>query len=77
MKLDLEPDPFYLDVGAIGYAAQCRARGCNRAATSVPRKSDRLGRPLGQIELCDHHTEIAIARERARGLTIRDERLGN
>jgi hypothetical protein len=31
-------------------------------------------RPLRQIELCDRHSDVVIARERERGLEILDRR---
>jgi len=40
----------------------------------ILRKLDAAGRPLRQIELCDRHAEVVIARERIRGLEILDRR---
>ena len=38
------------------------------------RKLDAAGRPVRQIELCDHHSDVVIVRESERGLEILDRR---
>ena len=38
------------------------------------RKIDAAGRPVRQIELCDHHARAVVARERRRGFEIFDRR---
>jgi hypothetical protein len=40
----------------------------------VAEKVDNAGRHVRQIELCDRHTQVVIARERARGIEIQDRR---
>jgi hypothetical protein len=43
-------------------------------ATVVLRKIDAAGRPVRQIELCERHAQVVIARERSRGFEIFDRR---
>jgi hypothetical protein len=50
-------------------AALCDAKGND----SSP-EARCSGRPIRQIELCDRHAEVVIARERAHGLEILDGR---
>jgi hypothetical protein len=58
-----------------GACASSRAPRCATGrATIVLRKLDAAGRPVRQIELCDRHAEMVIARERACGLEILDRR---
>ena len=56
------------------YVSQCKAPRCPERATLVAEKVDNAGRHVRQIELCDRHAQIVIARERARGLEILDRR---
>jgi hypothetical protein len=54
--------------------ARVGCRGATRRATIVLRKVDVASRPVRQIELCDRHAQLVIARERARGFEIQDRR---
>jgi len=50
----------------------CRARSCLKRATLNAEKVDSAGRHVRQIELCERHARVVIARERARSLEIQD-----
>ncbi|HXQ22298.1 MAG TPA: hypothetical protein VN812_11540 [Candidatus Acidoferrales bacterium] len=63
-----------LTIHRCGYRSPCRAPRCSRTATVILRKAESNGRFLRQIELCDGHGDVAVARERARGLAIVDRR---
>lgn len=68
---DFDPQPTAVQIGRRGYAIPCRAPRClTNRATIVLRKIDAAGRLVRQIELCERHAELVIARERARGLEI-------
>ena len=72
---DFNPEATAIQIGRCGYLCPCRAPRCARdRATIVLRKLDAAGRPVRQIELCDRHADIVIARERTRGLEILDRR---
>jgi len=64
----------WLTVGRCHYVFRCRAGRCLLRATLVLRKLELNGCPLGQIELCDGHGNIVIAREAWRGLGVTDRR---
>lgn len=52
-----------------------RAARCGRTrAIILLRKIDAAGRPVRQIEFCDRHATVMIARQRARGFEIYDRR---
>ncbi len=59
-------------VVAIGYRARCSEPGCRNLARAILRYSDRSGRPISNLELCNRHTREAIDRSRSAGLTIYD-----
>jgi hypothetical protein len=75
LEPDFDPAPTAVQIGRCGYPAPCRAPQCAvRRATIVLRKIDAAGRPVRQIELCDRHAQVVIARERKRGFEIFDRR---
>jgi hypothetical protein len=75
LEPDFDPAPTAVQIGRCGYLCPCRAPRCAvQRATIVLRKLDAAGRPLRQIELCDRHSDVVIARERERGLEILDRR---
>lgn len=75
LEPNFDPLPTAVQIGRCGYACPCRAPRCaERRATIVLRKIDAAGRPVRQIELCERHAQVVIARERARGLEIHDRR---
>ena len=63
-----------LTIHLCGYRSPCRARHCSRTAAVVLAKAESNGRFLRQIELCDAHGDVVVARERAHGLAIADRR---
>jgi len=75
LEPDFNPVPTAVQIERCGYAVPCRAPQCPvRRATIVLRKIDAAGRPVRQIELCDPHAQVVIARERERGFEIFDRR---
>ena len=75
LEPDFNPAPTAVQIGRCGYLCPCRAPRCDgNRAMIILRKLDAAGRPLRQIELCDRHAEVVIARERIRGLEILDRR---
>ena len=75
VDLDLDPQPAYLTIMHCGYRSACRAPRCTHTATTILRKSDRAGRFLRQIELCDGHGTATMQRETAKGLPVVDWRV--
>ena len=74
LQPDFNPEPVAVRLHRCGYVAKCKARSCSKRATVVAEKVDAAGRHARQIELCERHCEIAVERERARGLQIADRR---
>jgi len=75
LEPDFDPAPTAVQIGRCGYLSPCRAPRCATSYTTIVlRKIDAAGRPVRQIELCDIHAEIMIARERKRGFEIFDRR---
>jgi len=74
LQPDFNPAPVAVQIYRCGYVSQCKAPRCRERATLVAEKVDNAGRHVRQIELCDRHTQVVIARERARGIEIQDRR---
>src|ERR1019366_1584643 len=73
-KPDFNPAPTAVRIHRCGYVSPCRARHCPKRATLIAEKTDAVGRHVRQIELCPHHCDIVIERERSRGLESCDRR---
>ena len=76
LQPDFDPVPVAVRINRCYYVSRCKARNCLARATLVAEKVDGAGRHIRQIELCARHSEVVIARERARGLEISDRRQG-
>lgn len=74
LNLDFDPEPVAVRIHHCGYVSRCRKPRCHERATLVAEKVDGAGRHVRQIELCERHAEVVIARERARGLEVLDRR---
>ncbi|HKN13988.1 MAG TPA: hypothetical protein VJX68_12420 [Candidatus Binatus sp.] len=74
LQPDFNPAPTTLRIHRCGYVSKCKRRGCLERATLIAEKVDGAGRHVRQIELCTRHSNVVIARERARGLEISDRR---
>jgi hypothetical protein len=72
--IDVDTEAAQLTILHCGYHASCRGRGCSEIATLILRKSDRSGRFMRQIEMCEAHAAEIIARETALGLQVVDWR---
>jgi len=74
LQPNFDPAPTTVRIHRCKYVSQCKARNCSKRATLIAEKVDTAGRHVRQIELCERHCDIAIERERARGLEICDRR---
>ena len=74
LQPNFDPAPTTVRIHRCKYVLQCKARNCPKRATLIAEKVDTAGRHVRQIELCERHCDIAIERERARGLEICDRR---
>ena len=57
-----------------GYRVRCGARRCEHLARLVLRYADGAGRPERELALCFSHTRERVAKERAAGVTVYDDR---
>ena len=73
LQADFDPAPKTLRIHRCGYVSRCKARGCEARASLIAEKVDGAGRHV-QIELCQLHCDVVIARERAHSLEISDRR---
>ncbi|MSU35987.1 MAG: hypothetical protein EXS36_12965 [Pedosphaera sp.] len=74
MSIDSDTGAAQLTILHCGYRASCRERRGSAVATIILRKSDRGGRFMRQIEMCDLHAGEVIARETGLGLQVVDWR---
>jgi hypothetical protein len=72
LEPDFDPQPTAVRIYRCGYVSRCKKRRCPERATLVAEKIDSAGRHVRQIELCDRHAQVVIARER--GARLRDIR---
>jgi len=71
---ELQPDAASVTILTIGYRARCTERGCGNLARAILRYSDRSGRPLSNLELCNSHAREALKRAGKAGLARYDDR---
>jgi hypothetical protein len=74
LQPDFDPEPTAVRIHRCRYISRCKARICFARATAVAEKVDVAGRHIRQIEVCERHCEIVIAREGGHGLEISDRR---
>jgi hypothetical protein len=74
LQPNFDPTPTTLRIHRCKYVSRCKKPNCRERATLIAEKVDGAGRHVRQIELCPRHCEIAIERERSRGLEICDRR---
>jgi hypothetical protein len=63
-------------VGALSYRARCAEAGCKNLGRLLFIHADAGGRPIGHAVLCHGHGRERLARDRAAGLKIYDDREG-
>ena len=64
------PTVVAVQVGKIYFDAPCKyCRNGSRATTNI-RPIDSIGRPMGDLNVCDAHTRQLVARARAKNLEI-------
>ena len=61
-------------VGTLGYRARCAEAGCGNLARLGLRYADAGGRPFSNLVLCHAHARVRLARDRAAGLKVYDDR---
>jgi hypothetical protein len=59
---------------AVGYRARCTEAGCANLGRLILRYADAGGRPMSNSEFCHAHARVRIARDRAAGLKVYDDR---
>ena len=64
-------------VGAISYRARCIEAGCKNVGRLIFIYADAGGRPIRHPVLCFAHARLKIARDRAAGLKLFDDRDGS
>jgi len=58
----------------ITYRARCTELRCQNRARLILRYADAGGRPIRNWELCHAHARVKLARDRAAGLKVYDDR---
>jgi hypothetical protein len=63
-----------MTIGTLGYRARCTEAGCGNLARLGLRHADAGGRPISHPVLCHGHGRLRLARDRAAGLKVYDDR---
>jgi hypothetical protein len=66
-----------LTIIPLGYRARCTEAGCKNLGRMILRYADAGGRPMSNSEFCHGHGRMRVARDRAAGLKVYDEREGS
>ncbi len=74
VSTDYHETPASVTIGALGYRARCTEAGCGNLARLGLRYADAGGRPFSNSDFCLAHGRVRIARARASGLKIYDDR---
>jgi hypothetical protein len=61
-------------INALGYRARCTETGCRNLGRMILRYADAGGRPTSHPVLCHAHSRVMLARDRAAGLKVYDDR---
>ena len=59
---------------ALGYRARCAEARCGNLARLGLRYADAGGRPFRNLVLCHAHARVRLARDRAMGIKVYDDR---
>jgi hypothetical protein len=66
--------PRSLTIIPLGYRARCTEAGCKNLGRMILRYADAGGRPMSNGEFCHVHARERMARDRAAGLKVYDDR---
>jgi hypothetical protein len=66
--------PASVTILAVGYCARWTEPGCRNFGRMILVYADAGGRPISNSEFCHAHTRTRIARNRAAGLKVYDDR---
>jgi hypothetical protein len=72
MRAELIETP--ASVLAVSYRARCTEAGCTNLGRVILRYADAGGRPTNRPVLCLAHARVTVARDRAGGLKVYDDR---
>jgi hypothetical protein len=61
-------------IGAISYRARCTEAGCKNLGRLLMIYADAGGRPISHPVICHEHARVRLARDRAAGLKVFDDR---
>lgn len=67
--------PGSLTIISLGYRARCTRDGCADLGRLILRYADAGGRPMSNSAFCHAHARVRLARERAAGVKVYDDRL--
>jgi hypothetical protein len=62
-------------IGAISYRARCTEAGCKNLGRLLMIYADAGGRPIAHPVVCKEHGRRRLARDRAAGLKVFDDRV--
>jgi hypothetical protein len=74
MSIDNSESAAIATIVPLGYRARCTEAGCNNLGRMILRYADTGGRPMSNSEFCIAHGRMRVARDKAAGLKIYDDR---
>jgi hypothetical protein len=74
MSTDREETPASVNIGPISYRARCIEAGCNNLGRLQMIYADAGGRPIAHPVVCHEHARRRLARDRAAGFKVFDDR---
>ena len=74
MSTDQPETAASVTINAIGYRARCTEAGCANLGRLTLRYADAGDRPMSNAEFCHAHARTRVARNRAAGLKVYDDR---
>jgi len=74
MSAELLETPASLTILAVSYQARCTEAGCTNLGRLILRYADAGGRPTSHPVLCLAHARVKVARDRAGGLKVYEDR---
>jgi hypothetical protein len=74
MNTDHSETTASVNIGPISYRARCTETGCKNLGRLLFIYADAGGRPIAHPVLCHAHGQVRLARDRAAGLKVYDER---
>ena len=70
-------NPTSVTIIILGYRERCSSPRCYNRGRLIFRYADATGRPICNLEFCYAHARVKIARERAAGLKVYDDRVAS